>query len=58
MYAVPILGQHVLLAGVMGGRMPEPWAFAAAGALAIAAAVVLMRLTTSLFASERIVFGR
>jgi sodium transport system permease protein len=58
MYAVPILGQHVLLAGVMGGRSPESWAFVTAGVIAIVAAAILMRLTTSLFRSERIVFGR
>ena len=58
MYAVPILGQHVLLAGVMGGRLQDLWAFAVAGIIAVAAAAVLMRLTTSLFRSERIVFGR
>ena len=58
MYAVPILGQHVLLAGVMGGRWPDAWAFAAAAVIAVVAAALLMRLTTALFRSERIVFGR
>lgn len=58
MYAVPILGQHVLLAGVMGGRVPDPWAFVAAGVIAVVAAALLMRLTTALFRSERIIFGR
>ena len=58
MYAVPILGQHVLLAGVMGGRPQELWAFAAAGIIAVVAAAILMRLTTSLFRSERIIFAR
>jgi sodium transport system permease protein len=58
MYAVPILGQHVLLAGVMGGRPQELWAFAAAGIIAVVAAAILMRLTTALFRSERIIFAR
>lgn len=58
MYAVPVLGQHVLLAEVMGGRWPEPWAFLAAGAVSLAAAAVFMRMTTGLFRSERIIFGR
>src|SRR5687768_6713050 len=51
MYAVPVLGQHVLLAGVMGGRPQELWAFAAAGIIAVVAAAILMRLTTALFRS-------
>jgi hypothetical protein len=58
MYAVPVLSQHVLLTGVMSGRWPETWAFVMAGLLAAFAAVVLLRLTTLLFRSERIVFGR
>jgi sodium transport system permease protein len=58
MYAVPILAQHVLLAGVMGGRWPELWAFAVAGLMAMVTAAILMRLTTMLFGSERIIFGR
>jgi sodium transport system permease protein len=58
MYAVPVLGQHVLLEGVMGGRWPEPWAFAIAAVVSVATALVLVRLTTMLFRSERIIFGR
>jgi sodium transport system permease protein len=58
MYAVPVLGQHVLLEGVMGGRWPEPWAFAAAALVSVMAAGILIRLTTTLFRSERIIFGR
>jgi sodium transport system permease protein len=58
MYAVPVLAQHVLLAGVMGGRWPEPWAFAVAAVVSFAAALLLIRLTTLLFRSERIIFGR
>jgi hypothetical protein len=58
MYAVPMLGQHVLLAGVMGGRWPPVEAFVVAALVSIVAAVILIRLTTSLFRSERIIFGR
>ena len=58
MYWVPVLGQHVLLTGVMGGRWPAPWAFAVAALVSAVAAAVLIRLTTSLFRSERIIFGR
>jgi sodium transport system permease protein len=58
MYAVPVLGQHVLLEGVMGGRWPAPWAFATVALVSIAAAAILIRLTTTLFRSERIIFGR
>jgi sodium transport system permease protein len=58
MYAIPILGQHVLLAGVMGGRADPLWAFVASGVVALVAAAILMSLTTALFRSERIIFGR
>ena len=58
MYAVPVLGQHVLLAGVMGGRWPAPWAFAVAALVSLITATILIRLTTTLFRSERIIFGR
>ena len=58
MYAVPMLGQHVLLAGVMGGRWPPVEAFVVAALVSIVAAAILIRLTTSLFRSERIIFGR
>jgi sodium transport system permease protein len=58
MYAVPVLGQHVLLTGVMGGRSPELWAFAVAGLISALAAAVLMYLTTSQFRNERIVIAR
>jgi sodium transport system permease protein len=58
MYGVPVLAQHVLLTGVLGGRAPEPWAFAVAAIVSVAAAAILMHLTTRLFRSERIIFGR
>ena len=58
MYGVPVLGQHVLLTGVMGGRVPDVWAFVVAGLIAAVCAAMLMYLTTTLFRSERIIFGR
>jgi sodium transport system permease protein len=58
MYAVPVLGQHVLLTGVLGGRPPEPWAFAVAAVVSLVAAALFVQLTTRLFRSERIIFGR
>jgi sodium transport system permease protein len=58
MYAVPVLGQHVILTAVMGGRSPEPWAFAVAGLTAATCAAILIYVTTTLFRSERIIFGR
>ncbi len=58
MYVVPVLAQHVLLTGVMGGRWPETWTFVMAALLAAFAAAILMRLTTLLFRNERIIFAR
>lgn len=58
LYAVPVLGQHVLLTGVLGGRSPAPWAFGVAATVCLVAAAMLMHLTTRLFRSERIIFGR
>lgn len=58
MYAIPVLGQHVLLTGVLGGRPPAAWAFVVAAVVAGAAAAVFMHFTTQLFRNERIVFGR
>jgi sodium transport system permease protein len=58
MYAVPVLGQHVLLTAVLGGRAPAPWSYVLAAVVCVAAAAALMHLTTRLFRSERIIFGR
>ena len=58
MYGVPVLGQHVILTAVMGGRVPEMWTFVVAGLMAAACAAMLMYLTTTLFRSERIIFAR
>ena len=58
MYLVPILGQHVLVMGVLGGRPEEAWAFVVAGLIAVLTAGLLIRTMTTLFKIERIVFGR
>ena len=58
MYLVPVLGQHVLVMGVLGGRPEGWWAFAVAGLIAALSAALLIRTMTTLFKIERIVFGR
>jgi sodium transport system permease protein len=57
-YPVPIVGQYVLMTDVLGGKMPSAGAFLLAGSIALAAAVLFVRLTTGLFRRERIIFGR
>jgi sodium transport system permease protein len=58
MFPIPVLGQHVLLGEVLGGKSPGPGLFVLAGVAALAVATLLLRLTTGLFRRERIVFGR
>jgi sodium transport system permease protein len=58
MYPVPILGQHVLLADVLGGRELSALSFVIAAASALAVAGVLVSMTTALFKRERIIFSR
>ena len=58
MFGVPMLGQYVLLTNVLGGRAPGPLAFVVAAAACVVAATLLLRVTVSLFRSERIIFGR
>jgi sodium transport system permease protein len=58
MYSVPVLGTQVLLTNVLGGTTPAATAFATTAAVSTAAAVVLVAITTRLFRSERIIFGR
>ncbi|MEZ5287812.1 MAG: ABC transporter permease subunit [Vicinamibacterales bacterium] len=58
MYPMPLLGQHVLLADVLGGKTPGPLVFVVAALTTLAAALVLVRLLTGLLGRERIVFGR
>ena len=58
MYGVPVLGTQVLLTNVLGGRAPGPGAFATTAVVSVLVAVLLVRVTTRLFRSERIIFGR
>jgi len=58
MYAVPLLGQYVLLTSVLGGYAPGPLAFAVAGVTCLACAALMLRATVALLDDERIVFGR
>jgi sodium transport system permease protein len=58
MYPVPMVGQYALLTNVIAGRSPGPIAFAGAAITALAASALFLRITTGLFRSERIIFGR
>ena len=58
MYPIPILGQHLLAIEVLGGRTPSPLMFLLAALSAVAASFVLVRLTTRMLGSERVVLGR
>jgi hypothetical protein len=53
-----VLGQHVLVMGVLGGRPEALWAFVVAGLIAALSAALLIRTMTTLFKIERIIFGR
>jgi sodium transport system permease protein len=58
MYATPMLGPYVLLNNVLGGQMPPINAFAISAGISLVAAAILIRVTATLFESERIIFGR
>lgn len=58
MYFVPMLGPYVLLTNVLGGRDPGVAAFVNSGLISFIAAVLLVRITSLLFRSERIIFAR
>jgi sodium transport system permease protein len=58
MYAVPMLGSHVLLTNVIGGQSVAMWSYLLPGAVALIAAAILLHLTTRLFKNERIIFAR
>ena len=58
MYAAPMLGPYVLLTDVLGGRLPEASAFLASTGTCLVASAILIRITTGLFKSEGIIFGR
>lgn len=57
-YAVPMLGPYVLLTDVLGGRMPEASAFLTSAGTCLLASAILIQVTTRLFKSEHIIFGR
>jgi len=58
MYPVPILGQHLLMTEVLGGKAPDTSTFVMTAAATLVAAVLLVRLGTALLRRERIIFGR
>ncbi len=58
MYAAPMLGPYVLLTDVLGGRLPEASAFLTSTGTCLVASAILIRITTGLFKSEGIIFGR
>jgi sodium transport system permease protein len=55
---IPILGQHLLLSDVLGGKNPGMLAFGLAALSAFAASLILVYLTTRLFRKEQVIFGR
>jgi len=58
MYPIPVLGQHVLAADVLGGKAPAWWAFVIAATAALVGGLLLLELTTRLLKRERIIFSR
>src|SRR5690606_10356651 len=58
MYPIPMLGHHLLLADVLGGKAPGPLVFVASAAVPVLAALAMMRLIRALLSRERIIFGR
>jgi sodium transport system permease protein len=58
MYAMPMLGPYVLLTNVLGGQTPAINAFLISAGVSVVAAAILVRITATLFESERIIFGR
>jgi sodium transport system permease protein len=58
MYAVPMLGPYVLLTEVVGGDVPTTTALLIMSGVSLAAAAVLVRVTTLLFRSEHVIFAR
>jgi sodium transport system permease protein len=58
LYSIPMLGPFNLLTDVLGGRLPATSAFLTSAGTCLLASVILIRVTTGLFKSEIIVFGR
>lgn len=57
-YPVPVVGQYLLLTAFLGGRAPGVLPFTLSAAAAILVALILVKITTRLFHSERIIFAR
>jgi sodium transport system permease protein len=58
MYGVPMLGPYLLMTDVLGGRLPAGDHFLTSAVASLLGAAVLIRVTTTLFRNERIIFGR
>jgi sodium transport system permease protein len=58
MYPIPLLGQHVLMSDVLGGKLPPWWAFIISAVGASVMAFFLVHLTTQMLRRERIIFSR
>ena len=58
MYPVPVLGQHLLMTDVLGGKAPAWWAFVLGAAAAALAAMAFVQLTSSMLQREKIIFSR
>jgi sodium transport system permease protein len=57
-YAVPMLGPYALLTDVLGGRVPGAQAFLTSAGTCLLGSAILIQITTRLFKSEHIIFGR
>ena len=57
-YPVPVVGQYLLLTAFLGGRAPGILPFTLSAVAAILVALILVKITTRLFHSERIIFAR
>jgi sodium transport system permease protein len=58
MYAMPMLGPYVLLTDVLSGQPPAMNHFLISAGMSVVASAILVRITATLFESERIIFGR
>ncbi len=58
MHPIPIIGQQTLLTAVLGGRPVHMMSFVGAALTTLVVAAVLVRITTTLFNRERIIFSR
>ncbi len=55
---IPLLGQHLLLGDVLGGKNPGMLPFALAAISAFGVSLGFVYLTTRLFRKEKVIFGR